>query len=150
MVPLKPKIKRPPFKKKEGPTPVDFHVGQQLRMRRSLLGLTQEEIASATGLTFQQIQKYEQGKNRVSASRLFQLSQLLNVEPNFFFESSVTHKDQPRMMNLAEDQEPFKSVDRMNNRETIELLRTYYAIEDEKMRRNVLKIIKQMAENTQK
>ncbi len=142
------KIKRKPFKKKEGATPVDVHVGQQLRLRRSLLGLTQEAIASATGLTFQQIQKYEQGKNRVSASRLLQLSKLLNVDPNFFFEPLIGDKSGPSFsFNLAEDQELFESATRMNNLETIELLRTYYSIQDEKIRKNVLKMIKQMSEN---
>lgn len=151
MTKIEPKPKRLPFKKKEGATPVDVHVGQQLRLRRSLLGLTQEAIAAATGLTFQQIQKYEQGKNRVSASRLLQLAQLLNVDPNFFFEPLMGDKSGAAFVpNLSEDQEPFKSADRMNNRETIELLRTYYSIQDEKIRKNVLKIIKQMAENTQK
>lgn len=151
MTKIEPKTKRQPFKKKEGATPVDAHVGHQLRMRRSLLGLTQEAIAAATGLTFQQIQKYEQGKNRISASRLLQLSKLLNVDPNFFFEPLMAdHKEGLARATLSEDQEPFCPPERMNDRETIKLLRTYYSIQDEKIRKNVLKIIKQMAENTQK
>lgn len=133
---------RAPFKKKEGPTDVDIVVGQRLRERRTLLGLTQEALAAATGITFQQIQKYEQGKNRVSASRLLQLSRQLHVEPNFFF--SLSPKT---AAGLAEEQEGFESAGVMNSRETLELVRTYYAIRDPKQRKNILKIIKQMAEN---
>jgi transcriptional regulator with XRE-family HTH domain len=134
--------KRAPFKKKEGPTDVDAHVGQQIRLRRTLLGLTQEAVATATGLTFQQIQKYEQGKNRVSASRLLQLCELLNVEPNFFFEPLLHSK---RGFGLAEEQEAYQPYPVTHTKETIELLRAYYSIQDSKMRKNILKIIKQMA-----
>jgi transcriptional regulator with XRE-family HTH domain len=138
-------LKRAPFKKKEGPTDVDIHVGQRLRQRRSLLGLTQESLADATGLTFQQIQKYEQGKNRVSASRLYQLSKILNVDPNYFFDAVA---EKLAAIGLAEDQDPFEnSQDVFTRKETIDLVKTYYQIEDPKIRKNILKIIKQMADS---
>ncbi len=138
---------RAPFKKKEGPTEVDIQVGARLRERRTLMGLTQDAIATATGLTFQQIQKYEQGKNRISASRLLQFSDLLNVDPNYFF---LTATDKvARAQGLSEDQEPFESNDIMTMRETLDLVRTYYSIRDVKIRKNILKIIKQMAENSE-
>jgi transcriptional regulator with XRE-family HTH domain len=140
--------KRAPFKKKEGPTDVDTHVGRQLRVRRSLMGLTQESVAQATGLTFQQIQKYEQGKNRISASRLLQFCTLLNVEPNYFFESLMTGAG--ATLGLGESaQEPILSAPSsgvMTSRETIDLLRAYYAISDVKLRKNILTMMKQMAE----
>ncbi|MDP9128029.1 MAG: helix-turn-helix domain-containing protein, partial [Pseudomonadota bacterium] len=69
----------------EGPDPVDIHVGARLRLRRNLLGLSQEQLGKATGLTFQQIQKYERGTNRMGASRLFQLAQILDVQVSWFF-----------------------------------------------------------------
>ncbi len=140
--------KRAPFKKKEGPTDIDTYVGQQLRFQRVLQGLTQEDLAQATGLTFQQIQKYEMGKNRVGASRLFQLSNLLDVEPNFFFPAPYVAA---RRLGLAEDQEKFTGPttgDVLQNKETIELLRAYYSVKDVKKRKNLLKIVQQIAEGT--
>jgi transcriptional regulator with XRE-family HTH domain len=137
--------KRAPFKKKEGPTEVDSYVGLRLRQRRTLLGMTQESLAQATGLTFQQIQKYEQGKNRVSASRLYQLCAILGITANYFFEG-FGHGT-AAALGLAEDQEHFEGVDVTSTKETIELMQTYYSISDVKVRKNILKLIKQMAEN---
>jgi transcriptional regulator with XRE-family HTH domain len=136
---------RAPFKKKEGPTAVDVHVGQQIRLVRNLLGLTQEDTAQATGLTFQQIQKYEQGKNRVSASRLLQLCKVFNVEPNYFFEALIQKPGTPGFV-LSEEQAPYKPRDILGSRETIELLRAYYSISDTKKRKNILTIIRQMSD----
>lgn len=141
--------KRAPFKKKEGPTDVDVHVGQRIRQRRSVMGLTQEALASATGLTFQQIQKYEQGKNRVSASRLHQLAKLLDVDTNFFFDLLPEEK-KGAATGLAEDQEEFHGKNMLSSRETMELIKTYYSIQDPKIRKNLLKIIRQMASNSSK
>ena len=146
-MPLTASTKRAPFKKKEGPTEIDVHVGQRIRQRRSLLGLTQEALASATGLTFQQIQKYEQGKNRVSASRLHQIAHLLDVDPNFFFDLLPAQKA-TMAAGLAEEQESFVPADLFSSKETIELVKTYYQIQDPKIRKNLLKIIKQMADQS--
>lgn len=136
------------FKKKEGPTDVDVRVGARLRERRIILGLTQDALASATGLTFQQIQKYEQGKNRISASRLLQFCNILKVEPNYFFPlSNAANKSLVLSSGALEDQDAFQAQDLMASRETLELVRTYYAIRDIKIRKNILKIIKQMVDN---
>src|SRR5208282_5677906 len=70
----------------EGPDPVDVHVGARLRLRRNLIGMSQEQLGKASGLTFQQIQKYEHGTNRMGASRLYQFSRLLNVPVSWFFD----------------------------------------------------------------
>jgi transcriptional regulator with XRE-family HTH domain len=79
-----------------GTTPVDAHIGQKMRTRRTLLGLSQTELADAAGISFQQVQKYENGKNRVGASRLQQFSQALGVPPSYFFEGAPTvGKKQP-------------------------------------------------------
>src|SRR5580704_10330503 len=79
-----------------GSTPVDAHIGQKIRTRRNLLGLSQTELANAAGITFQQIQKYERGTNRVGAGRLQQFSDALGVPPSYFFEGAPTvGKKQP-------------------------------------------------------
>ena len=71
-------------------TPVDVHIGQRLRMRRELLGTTQEQLAEALGITFQQVQKYENGTNRISASRLFRVAEVLSSPVSYFFEGLAT------------------------------------------------------------
>ena len=78
-----------PDKDLDGPDPVDIHVGTRLRLRRNLVGMSQEQLAKASGLTFQQIQKYERGVNRMGASRLHQLGRILNVPVEWFFEEFV-------------------------------------------------------------
>src|ERR1700689_2171940 len=93
-----------------GPNPVDVHVGARLRLRRTLLGMSQEKLGEAIGLTFQQVQKYERGANRVGASRLFDLSRVLDVPVSFFFDdiSDDVSQRSPRMMvvGLSEEAEP--------------------------------------------
>lgn len=144
-----PAARRAPFKKKEGPNEIDVVVGQRLRQRRMIMGLSQDAIAKSTGLTFQQIQKYEQGKNRVSASRLHQLCSLLKVEPNYFFESLAIDTAKAGR-GLAEEQDSFQSMDITRNREVLELIRIYQSIEDPKIRKNFLNIIRDMAANLTK
>jgi transcriptional regulator with XRE-family HTH domain len=117
------------------PNPIDIHVGKRIRMRRLLLNMNQETLANALGLTFQQVQKYEFGRNRVSASRLKQMSEILEVPIEFFFGdlpsdgASQTAKEQDRR-------------DRMERPETIELIRLYYAIDDPEVRQRLLEMIK--------
>ena len=145
--------KRAPFRAKSGATPVDAHVGAQLRKRREDIGMTQQALAQATDLTFQQIQKYENGKNRVSASRLHQFSEILNVPVSYFFD--LLGEAAASAYGLAEEQAAFSGPDddskgseaARNTRETAELIRVYYSIPDPKLRKNLLKLIKQMASN---
>ena len=134
--------------------PIDVHVGGRLRQRRTLLGLSQEKIAEATGITFQQIQKYERGTNRMSASRLFQLSKVLDVSISYFFEKFNENIDIGLDQEVANSsgfaespQSVLKNESVMEDKETIELVRTYYAIDDEKLRKDVLNIMKTMASN---
>ncbi|MGY6549796.1 MAG: helix-turn-helix domain-containing protein [Roseinatronobacter sp.] len=103
---------------------VDVHVGQKIRHRRWLIGMTQQQLADAVGIKFQQIQKYETGANRVSASRLWDISRTLGVEPSFFFDGL---KDTAASANGDENL--------LNRKETLELLRTYYAIPESQRRR---------------
>ena len=127
---------------KDGPHPVDVHVGQRLRMRRTLLGMSQEKVAEALGLTFQQLQKYEKGANRVSASRLHELSQILDVPQSFFFEELPTNaKSRNRAISSASDEE----FDPMNKRETLEFVRAYYRIKDPAVRGRIAALTRAMA-----
>lgn len=134
-----------------GPNPVDIHVGHKLRARRNLVGITQQEMADATKITFQQVQKYETGKNRTSASRLFQFSRLLEVNVDYFFEGLTLPDSKIGIQRGFADnkQEAYTAAedDIMNQKETIDLVRTYYSIKDEKLRRDFLKMLKQMSKN---
>lgn len=133
------------MKTKGTPNEMDIHVGQRLRVRRSLLGLSQEKLAESIGLTFQQIQKYERGTNRVSAGRLFELSKILDVPVSYFFEQfGATSKVHEGGM-ADNDQEGFQQDDIMSRKETLELVRTYYSVEDPSARKDILQFIKSMA-----
>ena len=139
-------------KTKGTPDSVDVHVGQRLRVRRSLLGLSQEKLAEAIGLTFQQIQKYERGMNRISAGRLFQFSRILEVPVAYFFENlGEAAANQSMAFGMADnDQEEFSSEDLMQNKETLDLIRMYYSIEDVRLRKDIFKFIKSMSERSSK
>ncbi len=128
---------------------VDVHVGQRLRVRRSLLGLSQEKLADAIGLTFQQVQKYERGMNRISAGRLYQFSKILDVPVAYFFEQlghSAENQNNMSIRGLSDsDQEGFLPADLMQSKETLDLIRAYYSITNEETRKNIYKFVKSMA-----
>jgi transcriptional regulator with XRE-family HTH domain len=120
-----------------GATPVDVHIGQKIRTRRNLLGLTQTDLANAAGITFQQIQKYERGTNRVGASRLQQFSDALGVPPAYFFEGAPTvGKKQPARQEgeLSED----TIVSFLGTREGAALVRAFITIKQKPVRQNVI------------
>jgi transcriptional regulator with XRE-family HTH domain len=132
------------------PDPVDIHVGARLRTRRTLLGMSQEKLAEAIGLTFQQVQKYEMGKNRISASRLYQFAQILDVSISYFFEGYEEQDSQepgPTPGLSDNSQEAFMPENVLYERETLELIRVYYSIHDPKLRKDLLKWLGQMADN---
>lgn len=134
-------------KTKGGPSQVDVHVGQRLRVRRALLGLSQEKLADALGLTFQQIQKYERGTNRVSAGRLYSLSKILDVPISYFFEQFGDAREGGSLVGLSDNaQDSFHGEDLLNSKETLDLIRTYYSVQDPEARKDILKFIKSMAE----
>src|SRR6195952_4825225 len=121
---------------KEGrASPIDAHVGSRIRLRRTLMGMSQERLGEALGLTFQQVQKYERGVNRVGASRLFDLSRVLDVPISFFFDDmpdslAANFGGVPnRRAGSTELQDPFGD-DTLSRRETLELVRAYYRITD--------------------
>ncbi len=139
-----------PAVEKDGrPSPIDVHVGTRIRLRRTLLGMSQEKLGEALGLTFQQVQKYERGVNRVGASRLFDLSRVLDVPISFFFDDlpdNLSGLAGKRATGMGGSQEGFEE-ENMNRRETLELVRAYYRISDPSIRKKVFELIKSMAPN---
>lgn len=132
----------------------DIHVGSRIRLRRILLKMPQERLGHALGLTFQQIQKYERGTNRVSASRLFDISRILDVSISYFFDeileapedasTSVVHQSTG---SFSEPASAFNaSIDKqLARRETIELVSAYYQIPDPAIRNRMLELIKSLS-----
>ena len=125
------------------PDPIDVHVGSRVRLRRRLLGMSQGRLGKALGLTFQQIQKYERGTNRISSSRLYRLSKTLDVPVPFFFEELPADVSAKAERLADNGQESFEQ-NRLAERETLELVRAYYRIKDEKARKRVLELVKAM------
>lgn len=128
--------------------PVDIHVGDRLRARRTLLGLTQEMLADAVDLTFQQIQKYERGANRIGASKLFQFAQILGISVAYFFDDLDDRLGDPAAgyhvgMGYKDNSPPER--DEMNRRETLELVRAYYQIRDDEKRRALRMMFESLA-----
>lgn len=127
----------------EGPNPIDIHVGTRLRLRRTLMGLSQEKLGDAVGITFQQLQKYERGSNRISASRLFNLAQVLEVPVTFFFEDLPPNQGVATFAQLEEgDVAEAGEFVSMARRETLELVRAYYRIGESNIRRRAFELIK--------
>jgi transcriptional regulator with XRE-family HTH domain len=128
--------------------PVDQHVGSRLRQRRTLLGLSQEKLGEAVGLTFQQIQKYEKGANRIGASRLYQFSEVLDVDVSYFFEempSEIRTRRGAYAAGLKDQDQETLQPNPMARRETLELVRYYYRIVDPEVRKNVFELAKTLA-----
>ena len=128
-----------------GPDPVDIHVGKRVKLRRTLLHISQEQLASDIGVTFQQVQKYESGHNRVSASRLFDISRVLNCPISYFFEDIGPETTGDRATpgareGLAEENQEFGS-DPMQRTETLELVRAYWRLHNPELRTNVLSLL---------
>ena len=142
-------------------SPVDIHVGARIRLRRTLMGMSQERLGDALGLTFQQVQKYERGANRVGASRLFDLSRILDVPISFFYDNMPESLAGPSgtppgpqqaaraVQGFAEQQDGFGPDDALSKRETLELVRAYYRINDPNVRRRMLDLIKSMGPTDQ-
>ena len=136
--------------KSENPHPVDIHVGSRVKLRRMALGVSQDTLGKSMGLTFQQIQKYERGTNRISAGRLFQFSKILEVPINYFYDN-IDGAEQPVAESFGfadNEQAPFgEEEDLMQKKETFELVRTYYSVRSEEKRKSILKFINSMADD---
>ena len=138
------------------PNPIDVHVGNRLRIYRTLRGITQEELASLLGLTFQQVQKYEKAQNRICASRLWELSKALQVPVSTFYEGLPgintkrnTHQlpsitNESLKLKVAEEKE-LLNEDPLTRKETLELVRAYYSIADRNAARKIYELMRSMA-----
>ncbi len=138
------RIKKPQYSTR-GPNPIDIHVGARVRLRRNLLGLTLQTLAKAVGVTYQQLQKNERGVNRIGASRLFNLSHVLDVPISFFFDdlspAAAGAGRKRRAKGFSEAPATAIDFDVLSNRETIKLIRAYYRVTDPQLRRRVLDLL---------
>ena len=132
--------------KKHGRHPVDAHVGWRVRRRRVLLGMSQEKLGEAIDLSFQQVQKYERGTNRIGASRLYQISQVLDIPVSHFFDDLPVDVTTGQPVSLAEDRGPASQGDPLVKRETLELVRAYYRITNAHMRKRIFELVKAVGE----
>jgi len=135
--------------------PVDGHVGKRIRQARVLAGLTQTQLADALQITFQQVQKYERGANRVSASRLWDMAQVMGVEIGFFFDQmpSSVQQSSPRLHQKTKLDDSLEdsltlAKDPIIRRESLELLRSYYLIKSPHLRKKIVKMIKSAGDDT--
>lgn len=127
------------------PHPVDVHVGKRLRMRRTIVGMSQEALGNAIGITFQQIQKYERGTNRMGSSRLYEFSKILGVKVDYFFEG-YSPTDEAVPGGMSESDMPAFEHEQLTSRETLEMMRTYYKITSPKLRKSLYELMRAMAE----
>ena len=140
---------RNPASEKSGAraNPVDVYVGSRVRQRRTLLGLSQEKLGEAVGLTFQQVQKYERGANRIGASRLFDLGRALNVPVGYFFQDMPVDVQECSPAHVA-DQGDYSNInlsDSLASKETLDLVRAYYKIKNPKIRKNIFELANMLA-----
>ena len=131
--------------KSDQPNPIDVQVGSRVRLRRNMLGLSQERLGEAIGLTFQQVQKYERGANRIGASRLHELSRVLDVPVSFFFDDMDPVRAPAIPGGFAEPPAEAFQSDPLRQRETVELVEAYYTIDDAAVRRRLFELAKALA-----
>lgn len=127
------------------PNPIDTHVGSRVRLRRMLVGMSQEKLGEQMDLTFQQIQKYEKGVNRIGASRLFHLAQILDVPVQFFYEGAPAI-DRPSTPGFADASNEAFIYEFLNSREGLELNRAFVKISDPKVRRSIIELVRSLAD----
>jgi transcriptional regulator with XRE-family HTH domain len=130
---------------KQAPNPVDKHVGGRARMRRMMLGMSQGKLGDALGITFQQVQKYEKGTNRISASRLHHISHILQVPVAFFFESAPHQPGQPE--GTGETPAPDYVSDFLATQDGLALTKAFIRIKESKLRRRIVDLVKGIAGN---
>jgi len=130
---------------KKAPNPIDKHVGSRVRMRRMMLGMSQEKLGDALALTFQQVQKYEKGTNRIGASRLQQISQILQVPVAFFFEGAPLLPEGAAPEGLQEAPSPAYVSDFLATSDGLSLTKAFMRIPDAKLRRRIVDLVQQIA-----
>lgn len=133
---------------KKKPNPIDVHVGSRVRLRRNMLGMSQEKLGEALGITFQQIQKYEKGANRVGASRLQAIATSMNVPVSFFFEDAPGESGEV-IRGLSEEGSTAYVVDFLNSAEGLQLNRAFVKISDPKVRRKIIDLVKSLTDSTE-
>jgi|SRR5690606_691650 len=129
---------------KKKPNPTDMHVGSRIRLRRNMLGMSQEKLGESLGITFQQIQKYEKGTNRVGASRLQAIANILGVPVAFFFED-LPGSEGAGNRGFAEDPSAAFAIDFCTSAEGLQLNRAFVRISDQKVRRRIIDLVKSLA-----
>ncbi|MCR9122217.1 MAG: helix-turn-helix domain-containing protein [Phyllobacteriaceae bacterium] len=132
-------------KKKKQPNPIDIHVGSRIRLRRTMLGMSQEKLGESLGITFQQVQKYEKGTNRVGASRLQNIASILNVPVSFFFEDAPDDNAPSSASGLEENSSTYV-VSFLSSSEGLQLNRAFVKIADPKVRRRIIDLVKSLAD----
>src|ERR1022692_1442092 len=130
---------------KKAPNPTDKHVGSRVRMRRMMLGMSQEKLGDALGLTFQQVQKYEKGTNRIGASRLQHISQILQVSVSFFFEGAPTLPGAPVDKGAAPS--PSYVSDFLATSDGLALTKAFMRIKEPVLRRHIVHLVQEIADN---
>ena len=130
---------------KKAPNPIDKHVGSRVRMRRVLIGMSQEKLGEALGLTFQQVQKYEKGTNRIGASRLQQISTILGVSVSFFFDGAPG--EDAAKAGLSDSGSSAYVVDFLSTTEGLQLNKAFVRIKDPKVRRRVVDLVATLSGN---
>lgn len=131
----------------EGPDPIDRHVGTRIRGRRVGMRISQTKLGQAIGVTFQQIQKYESGTNRVGASNLFKIAQSLGVDVSFFFQGLIEEPEGPNGVAMGMADQPQTSFydNPMNSREAFELMHNYYRVADPTVRKRLFQLVRTLA-----
>lgn len=134
------------------PNPIDLHVGKRMHLRRTMMGMSQERLATELGITFQQVQKYEKGLNRIGASRLWDIAQVLGVGVEFFYEDldESSRDKSPRKISthlqLSDGAEEVFDIDAWLRKDVIELVKAYTKIKDKNVTQNILSLVESMAE----
>ncbi len=130
------------------PNPIDVHVGKRVRARRTLMGLSQSKLGKAINTTFQQVQKYERGMNRISTSRLYQIAEVLDVPIPYFFDDLPANISGRKTPGLADvERAPFEG-DPMASQETLKLVRAYYRIQSPLLRQRLRELVKALSTQT--
>ena len=128
------------------PNPIDIHVGGRVRLRRMILGMSQEKLGESLGLTFQQVQKYEKGVNRIGASRLFDLSHVLGVPVQFFYEEAPSSAAKSTLaMGMAERPAESYVSEFLGSRDGLELNKAFSRIADPKIRRSIVELVRSIS-----
>ncbi len=130
---------------KKAPNPIDKHVGSRVRMRRMMLSMSQEKLGGALGLTFQQVQKYEKGTNRIGASRLQQISHILQVPVAFFFEGAPSFHPHNEGDGMAEAPSPTYVSDFLATSDGLALTKAFMEIKEPKLRRRIVDLVEEIA-----